>query len=432
MKSGDIIINKYISICKLGHGMFSEVWMCIEFKTRKYFAIKIFEDPDVAEHEMEMIDIIKKHSHQSKYCLSYIEKFTYNNVLHVVQPLLAGSLYDIMKSQYQHGLPFNTILKAIFDLLSALEYLHTTLKIIHTDIKPENMLLVGHTLEVDYAISKINNYLVKIPKKTTCKTIALQIKNLFTSNKIHTEMSEDEMSDSDSNSDMTASDIHSEHSQHIDRMCLDSNNSSDDESDVLDESDESTEVIIDESYISKPNVVLGDFGNSILLADANKHGDLQTRHYRAPEIILRHNINEKSDIWAVGCTFYELLTGDILFDPNKTDHVTTDRQHLYDFQKILGDLPDYLKTGRKKRVFFRTDGTLKNFYSQTYTNVDDLIKQKMCLGKSTEMDKSPLRISQKQFNDVMEFLMATLDYNVDRRPSASSCKKFRLFEELPK
>lgn len=425
MKSGDIIINKYISIRKLGHGMFSEVWMCIEFKTRKYFAIKIFEDPDVAEHEMEMIDIIKKNSHQSKYCLSYIEKFTYNNVLHIVQPLLAGSLYDIMKSQYQHGLPFNTILKAIFDLLSALEYLHT-LKIIHTDVKPENMLLVGHTLEVDYAISKINNYLVKTPKKTTCKTMATQIKNLFVSEKKETEMSDDEMYDSESNSVMTASDIHSEHSQHIDRMCLDSDKSSDES----DESDDSTEVIIDESYIFKPTVVLGDFGNSIVFADANKYGDLQTRHYRSPEIILRHNINEKSDIWAVGCTFFELLTGEVLFDPNKNDGITTDRQHLYDFQKVLGNLPDYLKTSRKRSVFFRTDGTLKNFYSQTYTNMNDLIKQKMCLGKSTEMDESPLRISQKQFNNIMEFLMATLDYNVDRRPSASACKKFQLFAEL--
>jgi serine/threonine-protein kinase SRPK3 len=417
MKSGDIIINKYISVCKLGSGMFSEVWMCIEFKTRKYFAIKIFEDPDVAEHEMEMIDVIKKNSQQSKYCLSYIEKFTYNNVLHVVQPLLAGSLYDIMKSQYPNGLPFNTILKAVFDMLSALEYLHTTLKIIHTDVKPENMLLVGHTLEVDYAISKINNYLTKTTKKITCKTMATQIKNLFTPEKIQQEISDDEMCNSDSNSIMTASDIHSEHTRHVDRMCLDSDDEQNesDESDGSDGSDESIEVIIDESYISKPTVMLGDFGNSIVLADANKHGDLQTRHYRAPEIILRHNINEKSDIWAVGCTFYELLTGKVLFDPCKSDGVTSDRQHLYDFQKILGDIPDYLKTGRKKSVFFRTDGTLKNFYSQTYTNISDLIKQK---------------ISCEQFKDVIEFLTATLDYNVDRRPSALACKKFHLFEKL--
>lgn len=412
MKLGDILINKYICVCKLGHGKFSEVWMCFEFKTRKYFAIKIFDDPEVAQHEMEMIDIIKRIN--SRHCLSYIETFTCNKVLHIVQPLMAGSLYDIMKSQYSHGLPFNAIIKIIYDLISALDNLHNTLGIIHTDIKPENILLVGHTLEIDFAIAKINNYLTGTSKKTPCKTIATQIKKLFTLNKTYEENNENDMcgSESGTSSILTASDIHSDHSSHIDRMYLNSDCSSE-----ISISENLSEVIIDSSYISTPVAMLGDFGNSIVVADANQYGDLQTRHYRAPEIILRHNINEKSDIWAVGCTFYELLTGEVLFNPIKSDGITSDRQHLYDFQKILGDIPDYLKNGRKKIVFFRTDGTLKNFYEQSHININDLIKQKRC------------ELSNEQFCDTIEFLSATLEYNVDKRPSASICKTFHLFRD---
>ena len=45
--------------------------------------------------------------------------------------------------------------------------------------------------------------------------------------------------------------------------------------------------------------------------------DIQTRHYRAPEIILGLNYNEKADIWSFGCLLLEMLTGEYFFDPKK-------------------------------------------------------------------------------------------------------------------
>lgn len=39
-----------------------------------------------------------------------------------------------------------------------------------------------------------------------------------------------------------------------------------------------------------------------------------TRFYRAPEIMLsKHEYTKKVDVWSVGCTFAEVLTGKILF-----------------------------------------------------------------------------------------------------------------------
>jgi mitogen-activated protein kinase 1/3 len=43
-----------------------------------------------------------------------------------------------------------------------------------------------------------------------------------------------------------------------------------------------------------------------------------TRYYRAPEVMLSSQEYKKGvDIWSLGCTFYELITGKILFEaPN--------------------------------------------------------------------------------------------------------------------
>lgn len=39
-----------------------------------------------------------------------------------------------------------------------------------------------------------------------------------------------------------------------------------------------------------------------------------TRYYRAPEIMLSKNdYSSKVDVWSVGCTFAEMLTGKVLF-----------------------------------------------------------------------------------------------------------------------
>ena len=38
-----------------------------------------------------------------------------------------------------------------------------------------------------------------------------------------------------------------------------------------------------------------------------------TRHYRAPEILLRIGYKEASDVWSVGCIFAEMISNTVLF-----------------------------------------------------------------------------------------------------------------------
>jgi serine/threonine-protein kinase PRP4 len=64
----------------------------------------------------------------------------------------------------------------------------------------------------------------------------------------------------------------------------------------------------------KKTVKLADFGTAVDRRDIiERTVYLVSRFYRAPEIILGMEISYPVDMWAVGCTVYELWTGKILF-----------------------------------------------------------------------------------------------------------------------
>ena len=64
----------------------------------------------------------------------------------------------------------------------------------------------------------------------------------------------------------------------------------------------------------KKTIKLADFGTAVDKRDVIERTEyLVSRFYRAPEIILGMDIGYAVDMWAVGCTVYELWTGKILF-----------------------------------------------------------------------------------------------------------------------
>ena len=55
-----------------------------------------------------------------------------------------------------------------------------------------------------------------------------------------------------------------------------------------------------------------DYGRATY-SDERRKGTINTRQYRAPEVLLGMEWDEESDIWGVGCIAMELFTGDLLF-----------------------------------------------------------------------------------------------------------------------
>ena len=55
-----------------------------------------------------------------------------------------------------------------------------------------------------------------------------------------------------------------------------------------------------------------DLGSSCFISD-HLSSYVQSRSYRAPEVILGLPYDQKIDIWSFGCILAELLTGSVLF-----------------------------------------------------------------------------------------------------------------------
>lgn len=82
-----------------------------------------------------------------------------------------------------------------------------------------------------------------------------------------------------------------------------------------------------EDQIANMNIKIADLGNACWV-DKHFTDDIQTRQYRAPEIIVGSPWNETADMWSLACLvssvqdtanpgkLFELLTADYLFEPH--------------------------------------------------------------------------------------------------------------------
>ncbi|XP_010546483.1 PREDICTED: serine/threonine-protein kinase AFC3 isoform X2 [Tarenaya hassleriana] len=95
-------------------------------------------------------------------------------------------------------------------------------------------------------------------------------------------------------------------------------------------------------------IKLIDFGSTV--CDNRIHGSIvQTRHYRAPEVILGVGWSYSCDLWSVGCILYELCTGEALFQTHDS------LEHLAMMERVLGPLPEHMtrKASRGAEKYFR-------------------------------------------------------------------------------
>lgn len=119
-----------------------------------------------------------------------------------------------------------------------------------------------------------------------------------------------------------------------------------------------------------------DLGNACW---TNKHftDDVQTRQYRAPEVILGHNYDTPIDIWSVACIVFELLTGDMLFEPKSGKYYAKNDDHLAQIIELLGEFPRTFATGGKQSdQYFTRRGKLRNITEFKYWSLTDVLYEK--------------------------------------------------------
>lgn len=152
VKIGDLFNGRYHVIRKLGWGHFSTVWLCWDIQGKRFVAMKVVKSAEhYTETALDEIKLLKavRNSDPSdpnkEKVVQLLDDFKTSgvngsHVCMVFEVLGHHLLKWIIKSNYQ-GLPINCVKSIIRQVLQGLDYLHSKCKIIHTDIKPENILL---------------------------------------------------------------------------------------------------------------------------------------------------------------------------------------------------------------------------------------------------------------------------------------------------
>jgi serine/threonine protein kinase len=116
-------------------------------------------------------------------------------------------------------------------------------------------------------------------------------------------------------------------------------------------SDVKPENILLGSY-SRAQVKLIDFGSSCYLTD-RQSSYIQSRSYRAPEVVLGLPYDGKIDIWSLGCVVAEMFTGEVTF---QNDSIVS---MLCRIEAICGAFPRHMVAqGRQSNRFFTKSGLL--------------------------------------------------------------------------
>lgn len=135
-------------IKQIGKGSFSNVWLAKCLTTNKQVAIKIIPKSILkkAEHVCALIKkevrIHKQLIHKNIASFYKIFEDDTNNFM-MMEYVKGNNLYNVANSMRKHGFPLieSDIRKYFIQILSAVNYLHNELHIVHRDLKLDNVMI---------------------------------------------------------------------------------------------------------------------------------------------------------------------------------------------------------------------------------------------------------------------------------------------------
>uniref|UniRef100_A0A674MGY3 non-specific serine/threonine protein kinase n=1 Tax=Takifugu rubripes TaxID=31033 RepID=A0A674MGY3_TAKRU len=382
VKIGDFFNGRYHVIRKLGWGHFSTVWLAWDIQEKRFVAMKVVKSAEhYTETALDEIKLLKSVRNtdpsdpNKEKVVQLLDDFKISgvngtHVCMVFEVLGYHLLKWIIKSNYQ-GLPQPCVKSIIRQVLQGLDYLHSKCKIIHTDIKPENILLTvnepyikkmaaeatqwqkagaappsgsaGHDLSFLQRVAK--NFHVKLVADCTdvCRyTVSLLVNPL------------------------------------------------------------------DPLNADKLQVKIADLGNACWV---HKHftDDIQTRQYRSLEVLMGAGYSTPADIWSTACMAFELATGDYLFEPHSGDDYSRDEDHIALIIELLGKVPRKLiLAGKYSKEFFTKKGDLRHITKLKPWGLFDVLVEKY-------------EWSKEEAHNFSSFLLPMLDLVPERRATAALC-----------
>lgn len=165
----------------------------------------------------------------------------------------------------------------------------------------------------------------------------------------------------------------------------------------------------DEWEIGETSIItvkIADLGNACWV-DRHFTNDIQTRQYRAPEVLLGSAWGASVDIWSMACLTFELITGDYLFEPQNGQYYTKDDDHIAQIIELLGRIPlSVLLTGRYTNQLFNRYGQLRNIHRLKEWGLYDVLLEKY-------------HFEPEDAKELSDFLLPMLCLNPRHRADAS-------------
>ncbi|XP_061345343.1 uncharacterized protein LOC133291151 isoform X3 [Gastrolobium bilobum] len=403
---GDTFKNGcYVVQSKLGWGHFSTVWLAWDTQKSQYVALKIQKSAQhYTEAAMDEIKILKQIADgdpdDKKCVVKLLDHFKHSgpNGQHVcmVFEFLGDNLLTLIKYSDYRGVSLPMVKEICFHILVGLDYLHRELSIIHTDLKPENVLLLS---PIDPA---------KDPRKSGVPLILPNTKDKMVSKN-------GPINDGKSlNGDLTKNQKKKmrKKAKKAAQGCDDPQGSHGRRRGSC-----STRKKLLGAVDLKCKLV--DFGNACWTYKQFTN-DIQTRQYRCPEVLLGSKYSTPADLWSFACICFELVTGDVLFDPHSGDNYDRDEDHLALMMELLGMMPRKIAlSGRYSRDFFNRYGDLRHIRRLRFWPLTKVLLEKY-------------DFSEQEANNMADFLVPLLDFVPEKRPTAAQCLNHPWISTVPR
>ncbi|PFH53511.1 hypothetical protein AMATHDRAFT_137398 [Amanita thiersii Skay4041] len=171
VKIGDAFSDgRYVVVRKLGWGHFSTVWLAKDQKLNRHVALKVVKSaPRYTETALDEIKLLQRlitsstppvaptpsnpnpppspsYTHPGRsHVISFLDHFRHKgpNGTHVcmVFEVLGENLLGLIRRHQNKGVPMHLVKQIAKQVLLGLDYMHRCCGVIHTDLKPENVLI---------------------------------------------------------------------------------------------------------------------------------------------------------------------------------------------------------------------------------------------------------------------------------------------------